>query len=56
MSDSAGGGPTGPGASPAPETGGGGIAVRVRRMLAGGAEKTRQASERHASVAIPLPP
>jgi uncharacterized BrkB/YihY/UPF0761 family membrane protein len=41
-----------PGASAAPEADG--IAARARRKMASGAEKVRQASERHASVAIPF--
>jgi uncharacterized BrkB/YihY/UPF0761 family membrane protein len=52
MRDSSEDGPTGPGTTPPPEDHG--IVARVRLATAGGAEKARQAAERHASVAVPL--
>jgi uncharacterized BrkB/YihY/UPF0761 family membrane protein len=44
--------PTGAGASPAPEEHG--IVARARRWFAGVVEKTREAAEHHASIAIPF--
>jgi hypothetical protein len=45
-------GPAYPGEAPAPEEHG--IIARARRFFAGGVEKARRASERHASVAVPF--